>query len=655
MKFILVIISVVLLLSFHTDCKAQNPKRIFKNIKSDNIEDAYKELSKFDTKKKYSSIELNELLLAETLILSNEKCVEYEPYGELEQFKKISVLNEDMPEIIKFLKNYGYSLQSISDILYERIFNFSKKGNTELSYKKALDVCCDCSYSSELKKLKELASYNECKAKDTEEGYMYFLNNYRNSLYEKEISFLLENKEFKESKKEITLNSLNKFIKKYPFSKFKKEAIDIRDSIALPKEPFTFNSINQYIKLYPKSKFVSKLKLELPNLLYNEVVSNESIDNIEQFTALFPNDDRVNELKIKLEDIYYNLLKKSFSLVVFNSFKLQFPNSRYISEFDFIISKLVGKSDLLNEGLKGNVKSIEISFHNGKIVREYNEFGKIKSIILNDNFNDKIEDFDMIYTPKEFNDEFLVILPFGRLKNTVSVDKGISISGITPENLNYVYDSEGKLLRVNNILFEYDNDGNLMEKKYLWDDNYLRNPDSRSALSKIKYRWKNGKLISKYAYNAIGDRYHEFYDIEYQGNKQIIRIITNNKDEPQETITLTRNTAGQIVNKTRVSHFNYFNGKPIRYYTRYSYDYKYSNGFIIKIGNTINVVRDKFGNILYIEKDDYNRNQYEHDTEWSYEYDEHHNWIKRTEYNVKIGDIKITKKTGDITRKITYY
>ena len=52
MKFILIIISVFLLLSFHTDCEAQNPKRIFKNIKSDNIEDAYKELSKFDTGKK---------------------------------------------------------------------------------------------------------------------------------------------------------------------------------------------------------------------------------------------------------------------------------------------------------------------------------------------------------------------------------------------------------------------------------------------------------------------------------------------------------------------------------------------------------------------------------------------------------------------------
>lgn len=318
-------------------------------------------------------------------------------------------------------------------------------------------------------------------------------------------------------------------------------------------------------------------------------------------------------------------------------------------------TKVLKNYDLIKDGLKGRVKSIEINFQEGKIVREYNEFGKLKSIVLNDNFYDKIEDFEMTYSPKEFDDEFLVVLPFGRLKTTIHVDRGMQTSGISPKNLDYVYDSEGKLISVKNINFEYDTDGYLIEKKYSYDDNYLSNPDSKTAISKIKYKWKNGKLISKYAYNVVGDRYHEFYDIEYIGNQQIIKVSTNSKDTPRETITITRNTSGQIINKTRVSHPNYFGGKPRDYYTKYSNNYIYLNGFIVKIGNTVKVVRDNHSNILHIDKDNYNRNQYEHDTEWSYEYDEYDNWIKRTEYNVKLGDIKITKKTGEITRKVTYY
>ena len=229
-----------------------------------------------------SSEEADEFNIAIILVFSNEKMDEYDPYSTLQDFKKLDISDEERPKVIEFLKKFDYDFDIIQDIIFQSIVKVSKKENTEVAYQKALSVCNPCNYKKELETLKELAAYKEAKITSTIAAYEYFLNEYNNSIYKDEIYQLLENKAFEEAKSVKSITSMNRFISKYPKSKLKGEAVEIRDSLALPKEPLSFDSVNDYIKTYPDSKFTTKLKLDLPDILYKEVISENTIEIIKK-------------------------------------------------------------------------------------------------------------------------------------------------------------------------------------------------------------------------------------------------------------------------------------------------------------------------------------------------------------------------------------
>jgi len=705
--------TIILLLCFSsstvfTTVNAQNVKKIFKYIEKGNIEDAVLELEKkTNSNEKYDRKEILLIQLGNCLILSNQKCQSFKPYEAYQLFKSVSISNLESNEVEDFLSKYDLNLIKVSDLIFQGILIEAKKINSEASYDAALYVCKPCYYDLEVRDLKSKAAYNECINKGTVEGYKYFIEMYANTEYLNEVTDLLNKKAFDEACITMTIESMNNFINNYSNSLFKNSAIEIRDSLALPSKQKNYTSLLKYTKQYPNSKYTPKIIRELPDILYNEALTKNTVELLKRFVTDYPNDERVIEIKNNLEIVYYNILKKCFSIKEFNSFKSQFPNSAYVNELNSISIKLMENSDLFKEGFKGDVKTVETSIYDYRekknifsSKKEYNEFGKIKTFNSTWDFWDKIEDFEMSYMPKEFDDEFLIVLPFGRTKSTLHIGNKKEYGFGRSTNLSFIYNIEGGLVSVYNKKFIYDADRNLIEKNYYNNSTpgvYSSTVDGW-AINKIKYKWRDGKLISKYEYNDKGDRYDYFYDIEYTGNQQNIyvnyggeskytQVYTNSGQIINGVVskyTLVYNASNQIISKSYDWYCSNYRANDSKFRNISLRKFEYTNGFLtkitcveneyynnsslaIKLGENpnegivketkksqLNIKRDANGNILYIDEDTYGRNQFSHNTEWTYEYDNYGNWNKRTEFDVKIGDIKIIKKTNEVTRIITY-
>lgn len=630
----------ILLIFLTTFLYSQNYKKIFKNIQNENIEEAVKELKEIDSKNQYKKKDLILFQMATCLILVNEKSRNYLPFNALSVYKNIIIPQEEILEIDKFLEKFSYNVNSILDIIYSSVFAETKKIDTEFAYQNALDVCTGskyspCKYLVEINALKEKAAYRECKAIGTVEGFKYFLEKYKWSTNKNEILELLQDKEFEHAMKSTTVKSMTNFIVIYPDSKLKERATEIRDSLALPKEPRTFLKLSSYISTYPNSKYSSAIKKELPDVLYEEAITNNSIELQKNFIHAYPNDLRVDYVKKALEV--------------------------YVDSINTTHLKKIANSDLAKEGLKGNIESIETKVNGGKdgyVIRSFNEFGKTKKFILVKNYYDKIERFEAINYPREFNEELLYITPIGFFKSTIYCgNKYDGASGnFNREEYDFEYDSTGNLLDISNggSSFTYNENLDLTTKNQ----------------NHIKYKWKDGKLTSKNVYQSNGD-IRVCYSVEYKNNQQIIKEYTSKKEEPDKIFTLVINNEGNVIIKKEVRYGNYYKASGVDIWPIYTNSYTYSNGFLTKIISQVHgkyvhqslepliiekkINRDTNGNILHIDEDNYGRKKFSHETEWTYKYDEHGNWIERTEYDVKMGDIKITKKKYEITRKITYY
>lgn len=635
---------IILLLNFNLS-NSQSLKKIFKEITNENYEKAYKELSKINTDEKYSPQDAILLQLANCILLSNESYIAYNPYESNDLF--IALKEKASVEVNEFLNKYELSLFKIEDNILKAIFNDAKTKNTVEAIGKAISYCKSCQYINELRELKLVSEYNSAKKTGTIEAYEIFLKNYINSNYSKEITDLLCEKAFDFAVNKNSVESLNDYLKNYSFCPLQKPyAIEMRDSIAYKMIDISYKSKLNYTKQYPNSKYTSEIIQDLPNILYSESIDKNSISLMSQFVKEFPNDFRVNAIKHKIELLYYNNLKNKFSVREFNEFKSEYPNSIYLNDLKNKYENLVANNSLKREGVKGNVKSIYMIEEQGKIYREYNEFGNVisTSVSQNESYSyvyDIIEDSKLFIAPINYDDELIY-------------NKGVS-------ELQYYYDYTGKLISVSNIGFKYDSEGNLIEK--IWGDIV------------IKYKWLNGKLISKNIYKGNGDIYF-CYTIDYHENNKTVKEFEGHHryDEPDKIYSVQFNNQGKISSLKLVSFANYSNAWGKDEWHDYTNYYEYKNDLLISITTDKKMATpipannykkyvtskqifhyDKHNNIVYIEKDLYGNNIFEHEVEYKYEYDLMDNWIKRTEYAVKIADIKISTKKREINREITYY
>jgi hypothetical protein len=674
MRTFFLLLPVLAVLSICNNTYSQNLNRIFKNIKNDNINEAFNDVDKYNFGKNPNLIELNEFTIATYLIFSNEKFDECEPFEELTKFQQLEIPLEDKPKIEKFLKKYDYSFEIVLDIIYQNIVKFSKKQNTEAAYEKALSVCTPCNYSKELETLQEQAGYKEAKDKGTIYAYNSFLNKYENSFYRTEISELLEMKAFEETKKIKSLYSINDFISRYPKSKFIGEAIDFRDLLALPKEPMSFDAVNDYIKKYPNSKLISKLKLELPEILYNEVLSENTIEIYKKFIDIFPNDRRINELKTHLEISYVDILKEEFNIDDFIYFKKTFPNSQFLKELNIAFNEKKKNNDLARFRLKGEVKSIQTLVDggkNGSVVVLFDSFGKLESINVGHFIyleDEKVDQFEIINDPKVFDKEFNFFTLLGHKTEAIYCEYRGYRGWISPTgNASYIYNAKGNLISIGGTLDS--------RSEFIYDENNkLITKNSNGKV--IKYKWNNNKLISKEIYTENGDMFDENYDIEYKNNytTQVIKSYTR-KGKYDYFYTLDYNSNGEVIRSRKERYRDDSKGYSPQFQLYYDKKYKYINGNLSEIStstykgyetderyckmygvnpnlgipqdvknNTLIIPRDLQGNILKIGN-----------TEFKYKYDEFNNWVLREEYDIKQGDIVIRKKIREISRKINYY
>jgi hypothetical protein len=618
---------------------SQSVKKIFKEIKNENYEKAYKELSKTNADEKYSPQDVILLQIANCILLSNESYIAYNPYESNDLF--IPLKENASVEVNAFLNKYELSIIQVEDIILKAIFNDSKTKNTIEAIDKAISYCKSCQYINELIELKLVAEYNETIRINSIEYFESFIVKYPNSRYTVEINELLCKKAFDDAVKINTINALNKYIKKYANCSLSKNAIEIRDSIAFIKLDNTYESNLNYTKQYPDSKYKNKIIQNLPNLLYDEAIEKKSIESLNLFVKEYPNDLRINTINKNLELAYYERLRNSFNIKEFLSFKLKFPSSNYLTELKQNYEKIIANNSLKREGLKGNVKTIKMIEEEGGIIRNYNELGNIltTSYFKNNHYSyiyDILEDTKLFVPPFNYEDE----IHFH--------------SGKT--ELIYNYDNYGKLNSISDIIFKYNDEGKLIEK--LWGDIV------------IKYKWQNNKLIAKNIYKANGDIYY-YYTIDYIENKKIIKEYEGHHryNEPDKIYTLEYDDSGKLIFHKLVSYANYSNAWGFDEHRDFSEYYEYSNTNLLisktkehwdnsypkYVTSKQRFHYDSHNNILYIETDAFLRNNYRHDIEWKYEYDSYGNWIKRTEYDVKIGDIKITTKKREINREITYY
>ncbi|MEC4050074.1 SBBP repeat-containing protein [Flavobacterium sp. SUN046] len=442
----------ILTLLISTLSFSQNLKKIYKEYKQGNIKEAYEGLSKFDANKhKYTSTEINLLLIAEALILSDEKCEEYEPYEELKLFEDNKISEDDEQKIKEFLNQYELNLNSVSKILYSNILKYAKKQNTEIEYKRALNVSLKSDNVNELKELLIETAYKESISNGKTDKLNYFLLEYPNSKYKIEINNLIETNYYTESKNigtidsynsyinkypksqnkgeiekllylkafeiaktDLTLDSMKKYIKSYPKSDWVPKASELIDSLALDLVKIrNYKSISEYIQSYPNSKYNSELKLKLPDYLYDEIKGNDNIEYCNLFLDNYLKDERSNEVKNRLELAYIKSFNSEYNQTNFNIFKEKFPNSKYIGELNSLLLK-EKKYNSLNWDWSKNASG---TFNPGDVLRTQGTSIAIDSkgyiyaignasgrtIIFNNNSYNLIPNYDGIENGKQGN------------------------------------------------------------------------------------------------------------------------------------------------------------------------------------------------------------------------------------------------------------
>ena len=275
MKLKVLIISLL----FISNLYSQSVKKIFKQIKNNEIELAIIESEKTDSREKFDEEEKVLFQLGKCLLMSNEKSSLFKPYDSYNLYKSLTITKKE--DVDEFLSKYELSLNKISDLIFQGIVIEAKKLNTVSSYEAALNICKPCNYETELIDLKIDAAYIE-------------------------------------AKKILTLKSLNEFILNYPKSKHLIDVTDIRDSIALTKSKKDYSSLLNYTKQYPNSKLTPKIIQELPDVLYIEAIAENTLESLKNFINVYPKDLRCKEIDEKLSKIKYIEISVSKNIKDFN-------------------------------------------------------------------------------------------------------------------------------------------------------------------------------------------------------------------------------------------------------------------------------------------------------------------------------------------------
>jgi hypothetical protein len=568
---------------------AQNLKKVFKYIESNEVNKANLELIQFTDKDKASPEDRELFDLASCLTVCNENCQNYDPYKALEMFEMTSNNEADLTLVNEFLAKYGLSIIKVQETICSSILNQAKKINTEASYQKAIYVSDKCGFKSEVAELLVNAAYNEAKGKNSLEGYYRFVSIYSDSKYIIEIQGIIHELEFYKAKSVLSLKSMNDYIEKYSGSenKFIPVAIHVRDSIVYSKLNKTYPEYVDFMKKYPNSEYNSQIKKELPDLLYTLALKTNDIGNWELFVNEYPDNSHIAMAKSQLEELYYKRLLSGATILEFKNFKDKFPESKYIDSC-LIYSKILAlssdstaKKKFINNQnndyqfpLKGAVKTV---FETWSIIGEGNSQGKgiFNAFILNFDKSGLITEFVL------FENKSLKPLLY-KENDTVKYDEANIKKLAYSKDFNslVVSEFEGKGYSIHNM------NGNLKEIK---TTDINKNGELFGTISIDEL----GNVIEYLSYANRTDFYKRTHTNKYntQGN-QMVSYIKGGSHGYGDSVIVKYNDFGQLVNR---ESFSSNSSIPL---SNISYKYDNFNNIIEVLGDYHigGDIRNKFDN-----------------------------------------------------------
>ena len=666
-----VLICFSLLLDIQTS-SAQNLKKVFKSIESDEIEKAQTELNKFSDEVNHVGDDFILINCAECLLLCNENNQEYDPYKALETFEHITKIEFNKPEVNELLSKYELSIDKIKETICSGILNQAKHINTEASYYaatmayyKARPLGMDCEYKAEVDTLWVNAAYKEAKESNTYEAYVKFYSKHGTSRYTQEVFKKFNEFEYQRAKRNGSLEALNLYINGHSEedNPYLSEAIHLRDSIAYSTLSKSYFEYKEFLDKYPNSEYALEITKKLPELLYKQAISDNDIALMTLLISEYPSDSRVRYLRGEIERLSYLELLQNVSLSNFEDFKRSYPNSIYTKEISEKYNRILENSDIKKVGLEGPIKSITTTKYlpneNNRIEfevkTEFNNLGKITYCEPFEFFPDDFNQFFNIYVPFNFEDENCVTyLGFGYAPN---IDYDYSIWGVS--GLIYDYDQNWLLTKASDgntiCKFFYNNETNEFIKREIINRNFNKHYI-------IKYDREFNESFKR-VYYENGNLYRQFEYLD-NGGTAIINE-KNNIGNIISRVTIERDFRYLIVKRIIESSLDYDNVFCSNSEITYNYDanerlssihiikkwkdYPYGNYNLPKKwkvteDRTVKINRDVHGQI----------------TSWGnlkyqYQYDSYNNWIEATVYKVKSNDITIETKESVLTRQITYY
>ena len=128
MKLKVLIISLL----FISNLYSQSVKKIFKQIKNNEIELAIIESEKTDSREKFDEEEKVLFQLGKCLLMSNEKSSLFKPYDSYNLYKSLTITKKE--DVDEFLSKYELSLNKISDLIFQGIVIAAWKSSKYESY-----------------------------------------------------------------------------------------------------------------------------------------------------------------------------------------------------------------------------------------------------------------------------------------------------------------------------------------------------------------------------------------------------------------------------------------------------------------------------------------------------------------------------------------
>lgn len=248
--------SLLAFLCIYFSANGQNLKKIYTEVRNENMDNLLIELSDVKKDKNYNSKKTILFQIATCILYASEKSPIFNPIESSNLFKNIIINGSDRESIFDFLKDYNLDLFKVSDLIYRGIYIEAKKNNTEDSYIKALEACGLCTYNEQIISSQTDLAYNNAKSRNNIHDYKEFLDRYRNSKYDAEIKELIIEMNFENAKKSGNIELLNSFISIYPSHKLTNTAVELRDKWALPNENATIKELSAYTTKYPLSKYL---------------------------------------------------------------------------------------------------------------------------------------------------------------------------------------------------------------------------------------------------------------------------------------------------------------------------------------------------------------------------------------------------------------